>query len=60
VAHLPDKIIGSLHAKPCFQHIPDAEALILSAQHLPCALQPTPELHKAFLVIINFDHFDFD
>ena len=60
VAHLPDEIIRGQHAKPCFQNIPDAEAFILSAQHPPCALQQKPELRKAFLVIINFDHFDFD
>ena len=56
VAHLPDEIIRGQHAKPCFQHIPDAEAFILSAQHPPCALQLKPELHIAFLPI-SYLHF---
>ena len=39
---------------------------MLPLQEAPCALQPKPELHKAFLIILNFhikidfDHFDHD
>ena len=54
MAHLPDEIIRGQHTKPGFQHIPDAEALILRPQHTPGALQPKPELHKTSLIISKF------
>ena len=54
VAHFPDKIIVSFMAEPRFQHIPDAEALILTSEEAPRALQPKPELHKAFLIVLKF------
>jgi hypothetical protein len=56
VAHLPDKIIGGLNTEPRLQHVADAKALILTSEEAPCALQPAPELHKAFLGILNLNH----
>ena len=52
-AHLPDKVVGGLGAKPQLHHTADAESLILTSQEAPCALQHPPELHKACLVILN-------
>ena len=37
-----------------------AESLILTSQEAPCALQQKSELHKAFFVVFDFDHFDLD
>ena len=54
VAHFPYKIIVGFIAEPHFQHISDAEALILTSEEAPRALQPKPELHKAFLIVLNF------
>ena len=56
MAHLPDKIIGGLNTEPRLQHVADAEALILTSEEAPCALQPLPEQHKAFLGILNLNH----
>ena len=39
-AHLPDKLVGGLVAKPHLQHIADTEPLILSSEEAPRALQP--------------------
>ena len=39
VSHMPDKVIISLGAEPCFQHVAYAVALALPAQQAPCALQ---------------------
>ena len=50
--HIPDKIIRSFDAKPRFQHVADAEAFALTSEEAPCALQPKPELHKAFLSVV--------
>ena len=58
VAHLPDEVVGSLGTKPRLQHISDAEALILTSEEAPRALQLSPEHHKAFLGVFDFDHFD--
>ena len=59
---LPDIIVRSLIAEPRFQHVADAEAFILTSEEAPCALQQTPELHKAFLIVFDCNHliFDFD
>ena len=58
VAYLPNHIIGSLATEPRLQYVSDAETLTLTSEEAPCALQPKPELHKAFLVVFDFDHFD--
>ena len=60
VAYLPNHIIGSLTTEPRLQYVSDAETLTLTSEEAPCALQPKPELHKAFLVVFDFDHFDLD
>ena len=60
VAYLPNHIIGSLTTEPRLQYVSDAETLTLTSEEAPCALQPKPELHKAILVVFDFDHFDFD
>ena len=60
VAYLPNHIIGSLATEPRLQYVSDAETLTLTSEEAPCALQPKPELHKAFLVVFDFDHFDLD
>ena len=52
-AHLPDQVVGGLQSEPRLQHVPDAEALTLTSEEAPRALQPLPELHKAFLGIID-------
>ena len=57
---LPNKIISSLIAEPRLQHVAYAEAFVLTSEEAPCALQHPPELHKAFLIVIDFDHFDLD
>ena len=54
--HIPDEVIRSFDAKPRFQHIAYAEAFVLTSEEAPCALQPKPELHKAFLSVIYIDH----
>jgi hypothetical protein len=65
--HFPDKIIVGFSWEPHFQHVPDAEPLILASEEAPRALQLAPELHEAFLIVfyvhhtkIDFDHFDHD
>ncbi len=60
VAYLPNKVIGSLTTEPQLQYASDAETFILTSEEAPCALQPKPELHKAILVVFDFDHFDLD
>lgn len=60
VAYLPNKVIGSLTTEPQLQYATDAKTFILTSKEAPCALQPKPELHKAILVVFDFDHFDFD
>lgn len=57
VAYLPNKVIGSLTTEPQLQYASYAETLTLTSEEAPCALQPKPELHKAFLVVFDFDHF---
>jgi hypothetical protein len=59
-ADLPDEIIGGLIAEPLFQHTTYAEVLTLPLEEAPRALQQKPELHEAFLGIIDFDHNDLD
>jgi hypothetical protein len=56
VAHLPDKVIGSLTSEPRTQHIPDTEALVLPSEELSCALQLSPELHKTRFGILYVHH----
>jgi hypothetical protein len=56
VAYLPDKVVISFGWEPRLQHIADAEPLILTSEEVPRALQLTPELHKAFLIILNLNH----
>ena len=60
VAYLPNHIIGSLTTEPRLQYASYAETLTLTSEVAPCALQPKPELHKAILVVFDFDHFDLD
>ena len=55
-AHLPDEVIIGFTAEPHLQHPTDAEPLVLPPEHAPCALQPKPELHKAFFIILNDIH----
>ena len=50
--HIPDEVIRSFIAKPRFQHVAYAEAFALTSEEAPCALQPKPELHKAFLSVV--------
>ena len=38
--HIPDEVVRSFDAKPCFQHVAYAEAFALSSEEAPCALQP--------------------
>jgi hypothetical protein len=56
MAYLPNEVIGGFIAEPHLQHVADAEALILSSEEAPCALQLSPEQHKAFLIILNLNH----
>ena len=56
--HLPYKIIRSFIAKPRFQHAAYAEAFILTSEEAPCALQPKPELHKAFLSVLDNHNYE--
>ena len=56
VAHLPDKVISGFVAEPRFQDVADAEAFVLSSEEAPRALQPAPELHKAFLIVFDGNH----
>ena len=49
---VPYKIIRSIIAKPRFQYVTYAEAFALTSEEAPCALQPKPELHKAFLSVV--------
>ena len=61
MAHFPDKIIIGFIAEPRFQNIADAEALILNSEEAPRALQLLPELHKAFLGVLDHSFkIDFD
>jgi hypothetical protein len=53
MAHFPDEIVGGLEAEPRLQHPADAEALALTSEEAPRALQPKPELHKAFLIVLD-------
>ena len=46
MAHLPDEIIGGFIAEPRLQYITDAEALVLSSEEAPRALQLSPESHE--------------
>ena len=55
-AHLPDEIIGGFRAEPRLEDAADAEALVLTSEEAPRALQPKPELHKAFLSVLNLFH----
>ena len=57
VAHLPDKVISGFVTEPCLQDVADAEAFVLSSEEEPRALQPAPELHKAFLGILDVHTF---
>ena len=50
------QVVAGLKAEPRFQHPADAEALILTSEEAPRALQPKPELHKAFLIILDLHH----
>ena len=58
--YFPDKVIVGFDWEPRFQHVADAEATVLTSEEAPCALQSAPELHKAILIIFDFDHFDLD
>ena len=69
MAYLPDIVVGGINAKPHLQHVANAEPLMLLPEEAPRALQLSPELHKAFLIILNLhikidfdqndhDHFD--
>lgn len=60
-ADFPDEVVGGLTAEPGLQHVADAEAFVLTSEEVPCALQPSPELHKACLIILNLHiKVDFD
>ena len=54
--HIPDEVIRSFDAKPRFQHVAYAEAFALTSEEAPCALQPKPELHKTFFIVLNLIH----
>ena len=54
--HIPDEVIRSIIAKPRFQHVAYAEAFALTSEEAPCALQPKPELHKTFFIVLNLIH----
>ena len=56
VAHLPDTIIIGFIAEPRLHDIADAEALILTSEEAPRALQLAPELHETILGILNLNH----
>ena len=56
VAYLPDEVIISFGWEPRLQYAADAEATVLTSEEAPCALQPLPEQHKAFLGILNLNH----
>ena len=58
-AHLPYHIVGNVGDKPRLQHPADAEAPVLTSEEAPRALQLAPELHEAFLVILNTNHIIF-
>ena len=55
-AYIPDEVVRSFDAKPCFQHVAYAEAFALTSEEAPCALQPKPELHKTFFIVLNLIH----
>ena len=50
------QVIGGLRREPRLQHVADAEALILTSEEAPRALQLSPELHEAFLGVLNLNH----
>ena len=54
--HVPYIIIRSFDAKPRFQYVTYAEAFALTSEEAPCALQPKPELHKTFFIVLNLIH----
>ena len=56
VAYFPDKVIVGFTSEPRLQHSTDAEPLTLPCEEPPRALQLKPELHKAFLGILNLNH----
>jgi hypothetical protein len=56
VTDFPDEIVGGFIAEPRLQHITDAEALVLSSEEAPRALQLSPESHEAFLSVFNVFH----
>ena len=56
VADFPDEVIGGFSGEPQLQHVADAEALILTSEEAPRALQLAPELHEAFLGVFNVHH----
>ena len=53
---VPDEVIGGFSTEPRLQHIAYAEPLVLTSEEAPRALQPLPELHEAFLGVLNFYH----
>jgi hypothetical protein len=56
VADLPDEIICGLAAEPRLQHVTDTEPSALTSEEAPRALQHLPELHEAFLGVLNLNH----
>ena len=54
VAYLPDEVVSGFTSEPRLKDATDAEALVLTSEEAPRALQPKPELHKAFLIIPDF------
>jgi len=61
VAHLPDEVVRGLGTVPRLEYPADAEPLVLHPEELPRALQLAPELHEAFLGVLDFGiHFHFD
>ena len=56
LAHLPYQVVGGFGTEPRVHDAADAEAAVLHAEELPRALQPLPERHEAFLVVLNIYH----
>ncbi len=50
------QIIVGLRIEPYLQYIADTKSLAVPCKQAPCALQHTPEQHKAFFIILYF-HF---
>lgn len=57
--HLPNEVVGGFCAEPPLQEAADAETLVLCLEEPPCVLQPKPELHKAFLGVLDVVHHAF-